>query len=86
MIKYYEIHCSTPYCGEDDYYYFKTDDEEKVKDYAQKCLYENGNEWYDEQAEIDYPDEDDYYNECDYQIKEITKEEYYDECPWDKEA
>lgn len=84
-MKYYEIHCETPYCGEDNYYYFKTDDKEKLKEYAQECLYENGNEWYDDQAEEDYPDENDYFNECNYTIKEITREEYLDECPWERE-
>jgi hypothetical protein len=84
-MKYYEIHCSTPYYLEDNYYYFKTDEEEKVKDYAQECLYENGNKWYDEQAKKDYPKWEDYVADCDYRVRKITKEEYEDECPWDKE-
>lgn len=53
--------------------------------FANECLSENANEWYDEQAEEDYPEWEDYIAACDYTTKEITKEEYEDECPWDKE-
>ena len=86
-MKYYEIHCETPYCGEDNYYYYKSEkeDEKAFLAFVDECLNENANEWYDEQAEEDYPEWADYIAACDYRVKEITKEEYEDECPWDKE-
>jgi hypothetical protein len=85
-MKYYKIHCETPYCGEDNYYYIKTDDENKLRDYAADCCMDNAAQWADEdQVAEDYPDIEDYYAECTYVITEITKEEYEDECPWDKE-
>ena len=86
-MKYYEIKCETPYCGEDNYYYYKSEneDEKALLAFVDECLSENANEWYDEQAEEDYPEWEDYIAACDYQVREITKEEYEDECPWDKE-
>ena len=83
MERYYEIHCSTPYVGEDNYYYYRTNNIDKLKHYATDCMYENGAEWYDIETMEDYPDEDDYFEACDFHIKEITKEEYEEECPWD---
>ena len=53
--------------------------------FVNECLNENANEWYDEQAEEDYPEWEDYIAACDYRVREITKEEYYEEHPWDKE-
>ena len=86
-MKYYEIKCETPYCGEDNYYYYKSEkeDEKAFLAFVDECLNENANEWYDEQAEEDYPEWEDYIAACNYVVKEITKEEYEDECPWDKE-
>ena len=41
---------------------------------------------YDEQARKDYNDNfDDYFNDCHYIVAQISREEYYDECFWDKE-
>ena len=88
-MKYYEIKCETPYCGEDNYYYYKSEKEEWEKSFLafiDECLNENATEWYDEQAEEDYPEWADYIAACDYSVREITKEEFYDECPWDKEG
>ena len=85
-MKYYEIHCETPYCGEDAYGYIKSDDYEKVRRDAWKYCRSNADSWADEdQVAEDYPNIEDYYAECSYVITEITKEEYEDECPWDKE-
>ena len=86
-MKYYEIKCETPYCGEDNYYYYrsKNDDENAFLIFVDECLVENANEWYDEQAEEDYPEWEDYIASCSTVVREITEEEYYDECPWDKE-
>ena len=85
-MKYYEIHCETPYCGEDTYEYMKSDDYEKVRQYAWECCCSNADMWADEdQVGEDYPDIEDYYAECNYVITEITAEQYYEECPWDKE-
>ena len=85
-MKYYEIHCETPYCGEDAYEYVKSDDYEKVRQLAWEYTCSNADMWADEDQVVeDYPDIEDYYAECHYTITEITEEEYYDECPWDKE-
>ena len=86
-MKYYEIKCETPYCGEDNYYYYKSigNDEKAFLAFVDECLNENANEWYDEQAEEDYPEWEDYIAACNYRVREITKEEYEYECPWDKE-
>lgn len=86
-MKYYEIKCETPYCGEDNYYYYKSigDDEKAFLAFVDECLNENANEWYDAQAEEDYPEWEDYIAACNYVVKEITKEEYYEMCPWDEE-
>ena len=85
-MKYYEIKCETPYCGEDNYYYYKTEEPDKVKYYAAECMHENADNWYDEDELMgQYDSFDQYLEDCGYVIKEITKEEYEDECPWDKE-
>lgn len=85
-MKYYEIHCETPYCGEDAYYYYKSEELSKVKEYAAECMYENASVWYEEdEAMGHYDDFEQYFEDCSYDIKEITEEEYYEECPWDKE-
>lgn len=86
-MKYYEIKCETPYCGEDNYYYYKSknDDENAFLIFVDECLVENANEWYDEQAEEDYPEWGDYIASCSTSVREITEEEYYDECPWERE-
>ncbi len=85
-MKYYEIHCETPYCGEDSYEYIKSDDYEKVRQYAWECMHENANQWYEEDELMgQYEDFEQYLEDCSYDITEITEEEYYEECPWDKE-
>ena len=33
IMKYYEIKCETPYCGEDNYYYYKLEKEEYEDEY-----------------------------------------------------
>lgn len=81
-MKYYRIECSTPYCGEQNYYYLATEEKKDSKvflSFIDDCLNENANEWYDEQAQEDYPDWEDYLSSCDYTVEEITKEEYDEE-------
>lgn len=38
-MKYYEIHCETPYCGEDSYEYMKY--YKKIRQYAWECYCSN---------------------------------------------
>ena len=80
-MKYYKVTCYTSYCGEENDYYFKTDDPAALAKFIDECA----DEWHNEQVEEDYPNIDDYYADCTYCWKLITKEEYEEECPWDKE-
>ena len=85
---YYEIKCSTPYIGEEDYYYVKIEEHSLryIDDIANNYMYRYVELSYDKQAREDYNDNfDDYFNDCHYTVAQISEEEYYDECPWDKE-
>ena len=84
-MKYYEVICSTPYVGEEGIYCCKVNDETEIKRVAVDLMYENGYEWYDEEVAEVFPTEEEYFDRCSYVIKEITKEEYEENCPWDKE-
>lgn len=75
-MRYYEIHCETPFCGEDNYFYIASDNYEEVEAFASECETENGYEWWDTVLEEDGWDEEDYFEQCSSTIKEITKEEY----------
>jgi hypothetical protein len=84
-MKYYKIIYHTPYCGEENTYYFKTDSSIELAKFIDEYVIKKANEWYDEQAEEDYSEWEKYYANCGYIWELITKEEYEDECPWDKE-
>lgn len=76
-MKYYRITCYTPFCGEENDYYYATDDLKDLEEYADECAYINGNEWYDESAlEEQDMTEDDYYAECGCTVEEIDEEEF----------
>ena len=87
-MKYYKIVCGTPFVGEENEFYWAGS---SIKDLRERgvimdCLYETGNEWYDEQTlEENDMDDDEYYAGC-YVVKieEITQDEYYEACPWEK--
>ena len=86
MYKYYRITCHTPYVGEDNDYYVAVKDKAELEAAIEECLYENANEWYDEDTvREDYPDEEEYYAECYHELAEIDKEEYLEYNPWDRE-
>lgn len=84
-MRYYKLTCHTPYVGEDNDYYFKADNPTTVAKIIEGYVIENADEWYDEKVAEDYPDIEDYYTDCSYIWELITKEEYEEECPWDKE-
>lgn len=84
-MKYYRITCYTPYCGEENTYYFKTKDPAALAKFIDECVIENADEWRNDQVEEDYHNIEEYYDDCTYCWKLITKEEYEEECPWDKE-
>ena len=85
-MKFYRVTCYTPFVGEESDFYIKSFDETDLRRQVDDCVYENGLEWYDEQTlEENDMSEDDYYANCGVSlIKEITKDEYYKECTWDK--
>lgn len=85
-MKFYIVTCHTPFVGEENDFYIKSNDEADLRRQIDECVYDNGLEWYDERAleECDMS-EDDYYADCDVtSLKEITKEEYLEYCPWDE--
>ena len=69
-MKYYEIKCETPYCGEDNYYYYKSDKEDKKAFLAfiDECLNEIV-EW----TKVYINNPDDIPNEMDREIKEYME-------------
>lgn len=78
-MKYYKIHCETPSCDKDAYYYYRSEDSTKVEYYAADYLYRKANEWYKkDKLKERYDDFIHYFQNCSYDIKEITKEEFYD--------
>ena len=86
-MKYYKITCYTPFVGESNDYYIKTNSQKEFEKLADECVYENANEWCDDQTlEENGMSEDDYYADCGYYSEEIDREEYLENCPWDDEA
>ena len=87
-MNYYKIICGTPFLGEENDFYESGLSIEDLyeRGVINECLYETGNEWYDEQTlEENDMDEDDYYAGCYIiSIEEITQDEYYEACPWEK--
>ena len=80
-MKYYEVICHTPYCGEDSYHYLALPDDVSIydiewSDEVAGLEAENAYEWYDEVAEEDYDNFEEYLANCYSNIREITKEEY----------
>jgi hypothetical protein len=57
-MKYYRIIAKTPYCGEDNYYYFATDSHDELMAFASDCVDDNANEWYtdDDDNYLDWDD------------------------------
>lgn len=87
-MKYYKIVCGTPFLGEENDFYESGLSIEDLHERGviNECLYETGSKWYDKQTlEENDMDEDDYYVGC-YVVKieEITQDEYYEACPWEK--
>ena len=85
-MRFYLITTHTCYCGEESYYYVKVNADGKVidvgydttlKEYANYLAYENADEWWDDEAELDF-DEDfpAYVAEAYFDIEEISEEEY----------
>ena len=85
MFKYCKITCSTPFVGEENEYFYKFTEPEQLAKYIPECVYKNAMEWFDPQIRDLYHDEDQYIAVCSYVWEYITKEEYYENCPWDKE-
>lgn len=83
-MKYYEIICSNGYCGCDEEFYEKADNLQEIEKIAQEILYNEYGFCEPDERFIDVdPDEEEYdlayeeYSEnLDYDIREITKEEY----------
>ena len=85
-MKFYLITTHTCYCGEESYYYAKVDADGKVMDigydttleeYADYLAYENADEWWDDEAELDFDgDFPTYVAEAYADIKEVSEEEY----------
>ena len=78
MMKYYEIIALTPFCGEVSYNYIATESEEEMLRFGEECAINNGTEWFDEEELLENYDmtEKEYFEECDFEWREITKEEY----------
>lgn len=85
-MRYYKVTCHTPFVGEENDYYIATESRKELDKFIDECIYENGNEWYDEQTlEEQGMTEDEYYADCGVSgIEEISEEEYYEACPWDR--
>ena len=85
-MKYYRVTCHTPFVGEENDYYIATESRKELEAFIDECVYENGNEWYDEQTlEEQGMTEDEYYADCGVScVEEIYEEEYYEACPWDR--
>ena len=79
-MKYYRIVAHSPYCGECNYYYFATESEEELMKYACECVEDNAHEWYaGEGADENYPEWDDYIDDCYCVIDEIDEDVYKEE-------
>ena len=83
--KYYRITAHTPFCGEDnDYYYEGERDTSAFYQFADDCVTENAYEWMDEATLEEYFDGDEceYFADCYYDVVEITEEEYKEGREW----
>ena len=79
MSKCYKITPHTPFVGEDSEAYWKGDiKSDKFRRWGDECVYENAQEWLDQVTIDDYYDGDEeaYWEECGYSLKEISEEEY----------
>lgn len=82
MSKYYSIETYTPYMMESIYHYLSIDDDKEIDDYAEvidEWVVEDAIEWYNDTTEEDYPDFQDFLNECGYHAERIDYEEYRSE-------
>lgn len=83
-MKYYRITYGTRYCGTEDEEYVTFSDtatEEDVEEYAMELARQNGEsyEYLETGWDGTFEDEDDeesYYEDCWYQIEEVTEEDY----------
>ena len=80
-MKYYEVICFTPYCGEQEFFYLEIPDHEDIEDdkwcaEVDNLVMENAYEWYDDDAEDDYGNFTEYLFCCYGEVREITKIEY----------
>ena len=85
-MRFYLITTHTCYCGEESYYYVKVNADGKVMDigydttleeYADYLAEENANEWWDDEAELDFDgDFLTYVAEAYFDIEKISEEEY----------
>ena len=85
-MRFYLITAHTCYCGEESYYYVKANTDGKVMDigydttleeYADYLACENADEWWDDEAELDfYGDYSIYAVEACADIEEISEEKY----------
>ena len=85
-MKFNLIITHTCYCGEESYYYVKVNADGKVMDigydttleeYADYLAEENANEWWDNEAELDFDgDFPPYVAEAYFDIEKISEEEY----------
>lgn len=82
MEKYYYIECHTPYCGEDNDYYFSSSHDPDSNEFAKivdDFVAENATEWWDGTPEEAYDNFTDYLADCYFSLWEITKEQYIQE-------
>ena len=85
-MRFYLIITHTCYCGEESYCYVKVNADGKVMDisydttleeYADYLAEENANEWWDNEAELDFDgDFPTYVAEAYFDIEKISEEEY----------
>lgn len=87
-MKYFKITCDTPYCGTEMTDYQKAEKAEDLKEYAEELNRANAESyeylvsgWNDENFEGLTEEErqeelDNYYADCGYYIKEVSKEEF----------
>lgn len=76
---FYKIITHTPFMGENGEAYWKGDiTSNKFHEWADECIYENAQEWLDQETIDEYYDGDEeaYWEECGYTLKEISEEEY----------
>ena len=74
-MKYWLLHAETPYCGEDCYEYIEAETYDEAAARGDELMYENANDWYDEEVAETY-DWEDYIFECGIVVEEVTYEEY----------